>query len=242
MDPFDTTPIMTRRQVLQGSACGFGAVALAALLAEQAAAAVGEAPTPHFTPRAKRVIFLFMQGGPSHMDLFDFKPRLKKESGRKLPYALPRAEATVGLENTRLLGPIAPFNRRGRCGLLMSDLLPHIGGQADELCLLRGMHSDSPNHPTATAFIHTGVQNELRPSMGAWVSYGLGTENVDLPGFVTIMPSTASTTRVRFFPRSTRGRPFKASGTRQVSPSFVTSRIRSWSLDYSANALIFCRQ
>ena len=206
-----TTPL-SRRQILQGSACGFGALALAALLTEKATAATRQPPVPHFKPHAKRVIFLFMQGGPSHMDLFDFKPRLTREGGRTLPYSLPETEATVGLENTRLLAPVAPFSRRGRCGLLMSDLLPHIGGQADELCLLRAVHSDTPNHPTATALIHTGVQNEIRPSMGAWVSYGLGMGNADLPGFVTIMPSNARTYGSAFLPAKHQGTAIQSVG------------------------------
>lgn len=181
----------TRRQFLESTACGFGALALNTLCTEQAAASSTSplAPrAPHFRAKAKRVIFLFMEGGPSHMDLFDYKPRLAKQNGDKLPFKLPEAEATVGLENTRLLGPIAAFQRRGQSGLHVSDLLPNLGQHADSLCVLRAMQSDSPNHVVATNFLHTGALQELRPAMGAWVAYGLGTENSNLPGYVTILP------------------------------------------------------
>lgn len=143
---------------------------------------------PHFSPRAKRVIFLFMQGGPSQMDLYDFKPRLAKSSGRTLPYQLPETEATVGLENTRLLGPVSAFKHRGDSGLFMSDLLPHTARHADDLCILRAMQADSPNHPVAIRQLHTGNLFDVVPSMGSWLSYGLGTENQQLPSYITILP------------------------------------------------------
>src|SRR5262245_50536857 len=160
--------VTSRRYFLQTAACGFGALALTALNAERATAADPLAPrTPHFSPRARRVIFLFMQGGPSHMDLFDHKPRLVKAHGERLPFALPSTELTVGMDNSRLLGPVAPLRPRGQAGLFVSDLLPHLARHADELCVLRGMVSDSPNHPTAVNFLHTGALNDLRPSLGA---------------------------------------------------------------------------
>jgi hypothetical protein len=185
-------PLLGRRQFLRTSACGFGALAFSVLAAERGAATPASPLTPkapHFAPRARRVIFLFMAGGPSHIDLFDDKPRLAKGHGDKLPFALPATEATVGMANTRLLGPVAPLRPRGRSGLSMSDLLPHLTRHADDLCVLRGMVSDSPNHPTATTFLHTGTLNDLRPSLGAWLAYGLGTENQNLPGYITILPA-----------------------------------------------------
>jgi len=187
----------SRRSFLSATACGFGSLALGALLQQQAAANhrrdKGESPLAtkdsHFPARAKRIIFLFMSGGPSQMDLFDYKPRLANGSGERLPYELPTIEATVGLENTRLLGPVAGFTHQGECGLLMSDLLPHIARHADDLCILRAVHADSPNHPVAIRQLHTGNLFDVVPSMGSWLSYGLGTENQQLPSYITILPS-----------------------------------------------------
>ncbi|MBM4068885.1 MAG: DUF1501 domain-containing protein [Planctomycetes bacterium] len=181
-------PVTSRRHFLQAAGCGFGAIALAALQAERAAANPLAPRAPHFTPRARRVIFLFMQGGPSHMDLFDYKPRLARSHGQPLPFTLPAVEQTVGMNNTRLLGPVAGIRPHGQSGLLVSDLLPNLARHADDLCVLRGMVADSPNHPTAINFLHTGALNDLRPSLGAWLAYGLGTENRNLPGYITILP------------------------------------------------------
>jgi len=181
-------PAGSRRRFLQTFACGFGALALDALCAEESAAEPAVRPlaprTPHFRPRAKRVIFLFMAGGISQVDLWDHKPRLVQEDGAKWPFAVPSSEVTNG----RVLGPISPFRPRGQSGLMMSDLMPNLAGHADEMCLLRGMVSDSPNHFSAIAFLNTGALNDLRPSMGSWITYGLGTENQDLPGYLTILP------------------------------------------------------
>ncbi|MCP3693118.1 MAG: DUF1501 domain-containing protein, partial [Planctomycetaceae bacterium] len=146
------------------------------------------AKSPHFPARAKRIIFLFMSGGPSQMDLYDHKPELEKRSGAELPYELPTTEATVGLENTRLLGPVSGFKQAGKCGLLMSDLLPHTANHADDLCVLRAVQADSPNHPVAIRQMHTGNLFDTVPSMGSWLSYGLGTENQQLPSYITILP------------------------------------------------------
>lgn len=122
------------------------------------------------------------------MDLFDYKPLLARGSGQMLPYKLPETEATVGLENTRLLGPVSRFRHRGECGLFMSDLLPQTARHADELCVLRAVHADSPNHPVAIRQLHTGNLFDTVPSMGSWFSYGLGTENQQLPSYITILP------------------------------------------------------
>ncbi len=123
------------------------------------------------------------------MDLYDYKPHLAKRSGQPLPYDLPETEATVGLDNTRLLGPVSGFRHRGECGLYMSDLLPHTARHADDLCVLRAVHGDSPNHPVAIRQLHTGNLFDTVPSMGSWLSYGLGTENQQLPSYITIMPA-----------------------------------------------------
>ena len=195
--PFlDTPNEPSRRDFLRATSGGFGAFALNAMLQQQAAASAttGSESSPlatkpsHFAARAKRVIFLFMAGGPSQMDLYDYKPQLARRSGDALPYELPATEATVGLDNTKLLGPVSTFRHQGESGLFMSDLLPHTARHADDLCVLRSVQADSPNHPVAIRQLHTGNLFDTVPSMGAWLSYGLGTENQQLPSYITILP------------------------------------------------------
>ena len=183
---------MTRRELLKKSGCGFGALAVNAMLAEQSAAAKSNplaARQPHFPACAKRVIFLWMQGGPSQIDLFDYKPRLAKESGDPLPYEMPSNRTMVGAVYSRLMGPISGFQRRGESGLSITDMLPHLGSHADDLCVLLGMEADSEAHAPAVRQLHTGATQLVRPSIGSWVSYGLGTENENLPAFLTINPN-----------------------------------------------------
>jgi hypothetical protein len=187
-----TEHALSRRQLLSRASCGFGSLAFAALCAEQPARAAANplAPKPtHFPPRAKRVIFLWMQGGPSHVDLFEYKPRLQKHSGEPLPFELPKTRIlTDSVKNTQLMGPISNLVQRGQSGLYVSDWLPHLAQKADEICLLSGMNTDSEAHAPAVRMLHTGASVFVRPSMGAWATYGLGTENQNLPGFVTIRP------------------------------------------------------
>ena len=173
----------TRREWLQHTALGFGSVALAGLCAEQSRGGPLAARSPHFTPRARRVIFLFMQGGQSQMDLFDHKPELDRRDGEQLG-------------KSQLSGSCHPFARYGESGLEMSTLLPQLGGHADDLCLIRSVHTDSRNHSNAMLFFHTGSQNFVRPSVGSWVVYGLGSENDSLPGFITIRPTRGHGSRV----------------------------------------------
>jgi hypothetical protein len=232
-------PSSSRRNFLQSSALGFGSLALGALCNDQAIAASPLATrASHFKPRAKRVIFLFMQGGPSHVDLFDYKPRLAKESGNTLPFKLPETEATVGLDNTRLLGPISKFSHHGDSGLYMSDLLPHTARHADDLCVLRAMQSDSPNHPVAVRMLHTGISNGYLPAMGSWLSYGLGTENQQLPSYITILPGEGERNySSAFLPAIHQGTPIQEVGAKpgkapiryltdsQISPELQRKRI-----------------
>ena len=183
---------MLRRDFLKRSACGFGSLALAALAHDEARAASVNplAPKqPHYAPKAKRVIFMWMQGGPSQMDLFDYKPRLEKSSGEPVPFELPKNREVPGIANARLMGPIAPFVRRGESGLMMSEMLPHLGNHADDLCVLNAMEAESEAHAPAVRLLHTGHTQMVRPSIGSWVVYGLGTENNNLPGFLTICPN-----------------------------------------------------
>jgi hypothetical protein len=171
--------LFSRRDALRTAACGFGYLAFASL-AQQAAAQESAgyvspvAPkAPHFAPRAKRVIFLFMQGGPSHVDTFDYKPKLQEDSGKQ-----------VG--RGKLMASPFGWRRHGQSGLWVSDLFPSVAQHADELCVLNGMNCDNPAHPQATIQLHTGSARFVRPSMGSWVLYGLGTLNSNLPGFITI--------------------------------------------------------
>ncbi len=179
---------LTRRGMLQHSAAGFGWMAFAALNADAArASSEFESPlapkAPHFKAKAKRVIFLFMQGGPSHLDTFDWKPALKASGGKSSS----GPSGTKG-GNGRLLAPQFKFSPQGQSGLPISELFPELSQHADDLCLLNGMHTSNAAHPQATIALHTGSINFVRPSLGSWVTYGLGSESQELPGFVTINP------------------------------------------------------
>ena len=172
-------------------ACGFGGVALAGLLADEAAAGPATDPlaprAPHFAARAKRVIFLFMHGGVSHVDTFDPKPKLAEMNGKPLPFAKPQFE--FGGTGNLLASPWK-FQKYGRCGTEVSDLFPHIGAMADDLCVIRSMNGGTEvSHGPACLRLNTGDGVFNRPSLGAWTLYGLGTENRDLPGFVSLSPS-----------------------------------------------------
>jgi hypothetical protein len=168
--------------MLKTVSAGFGWLAFQGLAAT-AAAGEGRSPLaprpPHFAARAKRVIFLCMQGGPAHMDTFDYKPKLSQDNGK------PGVARGGG---SKLFGSPFAFSQHGESGLWISELFPHVARHADELCLLRSMRTDIPNHPQAFVQLHTGSSQFVRPSMGAWMLYGLGTENENLPGFVTISP------------------------------------------------------
>jgi Protein of unknown function (DUF1501) len=183
---------LSRRWFLRNTACGFGALALQALLAETGRGAAADrtnplAPrAPHYPARARRVIFLFMAGGPSQHDLFDYKPRLARDHGKPTGVRSSDKLVTVGLDKWLTLGPMAKFAPRGKSGLLISDLLPRLATVVDDLCLLKSMQVDNIAHDLATLQFNTGTILDVRPSMGAWVGYGLGTENQNLPGFISI--------------------------------------------------------
>ena len=168
----------TRRDALRCISSGLGSIAFASMATEQARAAAADNPLaekhPHFAPRAKHVIFLSMGGAPSHVDTFDHKPKLTADNGKP------------GRYGPKLLGSPWEFQQHGEGGLWISSLFPHLSKHADDLCLLRGMHCDQPNHSQAAMQTHTGSFQFVRPSMGAWTLYGLGTENADLPGFVVL--------------------------------------------------------
>lgn len=148
------------------------------------------ARVPHVAPRAKRVIFLFMQGGVSQVDSFDYKPRLQQEDGKSMYFADARSLAKSGTSgDQRVMKPLWDFRQHGDSGLWVSDLFPKIAQHSDKLCVIRSMHTEGVAHGPATLFLHTGSTAFVRPSMGAWVTYGLGSENENLPGFVTLSPS-----------------------------------------------------
>ena len=175
-----------RRGFLRSLGGGFGSLALAAMAAEGAADPLAP-KTPHFSAKAKRVILCWMQGGMSQMDLFDCKERLKQEGGKKIPFAV-NSTKIRSEETALLLPPVAEFSRVGQCGLTMSNLMPHLAKKVDELCWLRGMVTDSPAHPGAIRLFQTGSSQFVRPSMGSWITYGLGTENRNLPAYMVISP------------------------------------------------------
>jgi hypothetical protein len=174
--------------MLQSVASGFGYLALAGLCSEAAAKEAGGAAAkqPHVTPRAKRIIFLFMHGGPSQVDTFDYKPRLQADDGKDLPF-----EPAMNLDpktQRKLMRSPWKFQQHGQCGQWVSELFPHVAGHVDDLCLIHSMQTEGQSHGQAVMKLHTGDDTFVRPSVGAWVTYGLGSENQNLPGFVTICP------------------------------------------------------
>jgi hypothetical protein len=200
----DAEIVSSRRDFLRNAACGFGSLAFSGLALEAAARDNPLAPrAPHFRARAKRVIFLFMQGGPSHVDTFDYKPLLQRDDGKPRPAG---ADGKGRGQGGTLLGSPWAFRPRGKSGLMISDLFPRLSEHADDLCLLNGMHTDNPAHPQATIQMHTGTSQFVRPSMGSWVLYGLGTSNQDLPGYVSLSPvQNAQTYGAAFLPAAYQG-------------------------------------
>lgn len=185
---------MLRRHFLQSASLGLGTAALASLLqADQAAAEgiPGVLTKTHFPARAKRIIYLFMSGGPSHIDLFDYKPALRKHHGEELPATVRMGQRITGMTSGQssfpCVAPMFQFNQYGSSGTWLSELLPHTGEIVDDIAIVKSMHTEAINHDPATTYIQTGSQQPGRPSLGAWLSYGLGTENEDLPAFVVLI-------------------------------------------------------
>jgi hypothetical protein len=195
----------SRRRMLQASAVGFGHLALATMLPKSAPALdatsnisanrdeniAGNAlasKLPHVQPRVKRVIFLFMKGGPSQVDTFDYKPLLQRDAGKPLPFKKPRVQFAP---TNNLLASPWKFQKYGQSGIEVSDLFPHVAQHVDKLCILNSVHGTNPAHGGAALKLHTGSDSFVRPSMGSWVLYGLGSENQNLPGFITICPTLA---------------------------------------------------
>jgi hypothetical protein len=186
----------TRRHFLSRTACGVGAIALGSLL-RPALSAAEPAPAnplaprlPHFAGKAKRVIYLHLTGSPPHLDLWDYKPELVKRDGQDCPDAFLKGKRFAFTSGTpKLLGTRRKFSQHGKGGVWMSDAIPHLHSVADELCVIRSMNTDQFNHAPAELFVYTGSPRPGRPSIGSWVTYGLGTENQNLPGFVVLISS-----------------------------------------------------
>lgn len=212
-----TSSPLSRRQMLQQCAVGFGGVALATLLGDTRAfgTAPPALPAPHHVPRARSIIFLYMDGGPASMDTFDPKPRLSTEHGKPFPMEIaPTQFNNIG----NMLGSPWKFRHYGESGLPVSDLFPHVATCADDLCVVRSMTSAFSEHTNANYYLHTGLGLAGRPSMGAWASYGLGNENDDLPGFVVLNggltpPGGLDNFSNGFLPATHQGSVFKPHGT-----------------------------
>ncbi len=179
---------LTRRGMLKRSALGFGWLAASSLLAQEQTQTESLLPMPHLKPRAKRVIFLFMKGGPSHLDTFDFKPKLQTSDGKPFPFEKPRVQFAP---TNNLLKSPWKFRQYGESGQWVSELFPEVAKCVDEMCFVKSLHGTNAAHGGALLKLHTGSDTFVRPSMGSWVLYGLGSENQNLPGFITICPTLA---------------------------------------------------
>jgi len=200
--------MFSRRQMLINTSCGFGALALNNIL-------LGDDVT-HFAPKAKRVIFMYMNGGPSHVDTFDYKPLLESKNGEQDPTNKGR----------KLMTPQGKFTAQGESGLMMSSFFPELSKHADDLCLINGMKTDSGNHEQARTFLHTGNFQFVRPSMGSWLVYGLGTENKELPGFITINAGIAPEQYgSAFLPATYQGTPVNAGNASKAIPNLFNPRL-----------------
>jgi hypothetical protein len=200
-DDFSTsTAGLNRRAFFAQGGLGLGVAALHSLMGSVAAAdqaptdnahSLGELAAPHFAPRAKRVIYLFMHGGPSQLDLFDHKPDLHKQHGEELPASIRKGQRITGMTSGQAAFPVVAsrfhFSKHGQAGAWISELLPELAKSVDELCFIKSLHTDAINHDPAVTFLQTGHQIAGRPSLGSWLSYGLGSENRDLPAFVVLL-------------------------------------------------------
>jgi hypothetical protein len=198
IDDRQQVEFLTRRQFFVRSATGLGIAALASLLNEQGLASdvplvgrPGALRAPHHPAKAKRVIYLFMSGGPSHIDLLDYQPELRRHHGEELPASVRMGQRITGMTSGQrsfpCVAPMFRFRQHGQAGTWLSELLPNVGTIADDICVVRSMHTEAINHDPAVTFIQTGHQQPGRPSAGAWLSYGLGTENQNLPAFLVMV-------------------------------------------------------
>lgn len=224
--PADYLARLTRRQFFGQASAGIGTLALASLLRPGLAGATTLPTAPHFAPRAKRMIYLFMHGGPSQLDLFDHKPGLRTLHGHELPDSIRQTQRLTGMTSGQKAFPVTAslfdFKRHGQSGAWISELLPHTAGMVDDLCFVRSMYTEAINHDPAVTFLQTGHQQPGRPSLGSWMSYGLGSENKNLPTFVVLIsrgsaarpadPLYARLWGSGFLPSSHQGVSFRSSG------------------------------
>ena len=261
MNPlFEFQRHLTRREFFGRSACGIGTAALASLLGRERLSAAARGPAldvkpgngipglPHFAPKAKRVIYLFMNGAPTHVDLFDYKPRLAEMHGKPTPqeYLGSKRFSTMTGNPTGkvLIGPIEPFKQRGKSGAWVSDLMPHTAAVADDLCFVKSMHTEAVNHAPAISFFLSGGEMPGRPTMGAWLTYGLGSEAENLPAFVVMTSVSKDTTCGQIFydfywgsgflPSRFQGVKFRGSGEPVLylsNPDGVSREMRRGQLD-----------
>ncbi|GIW94620.1 MAG: sulfatase [Pirellulaceae bacterium] len=243
---------VTRREFFGKSATGLGIAALAWLLGRDQAQGAGRVGgldgLPHFAPRAKHVIYLFQNGAPTHVDLFDYKPKLKELHGQPVPdsYVAGKRFSTMtgSPQGKLLLAPVEPFKQRGACGAWVSDFLPYTAEIVDELCFIKSMHTDAVNHAPAICFLLSGGQIPGRPTLGAWLSYGLGTENDNLPAFVVMTSVSKGTTCGQIFydfywgsgflPSRHQGVKFRGSGSPVLyldNPAGIDPGVRRGMLD-----------
>ena len=198
MDPlFECEQHINRRQFFGRAATGIGAAALSSLIGPGVAeAAITPGSVPHFAPKAKRVIYLFQSGGPSQMDLFDYKPQMQKFQGTDLPTSIRMGQRITGMTSGQSTLPVASsmfeFQQHGQSGAWISELLPHTAKIADDLCIIKTLNTEAINHDPGITYLQTGHQQPGRPSLGAWMSYGLGSENDDLPGFIVLISHGSS--------------------------------------------------
>lgn len=249
-DPIEARRTLTRRSLITRGAYGIGAIALSALMNEatQAAEKAGARSVdpllpkpPHFKPKAKNIIFLFMAGAPSQIDLFDPKPKLVQYNGQSIPDEFVKGERFAFIKGTpKLLGSPHKFAPHGRTGMQISSLLPHLAKITDDVCLVRSVYTDQFNHAPAQIFMNTGVQLIGRPSMGSWLTYGLGSECRDLPGFVVLLSGDRAPDGGKscwssgFLPTLYQGVEFRSKGDPVLfvsNPEGMSAEIRRQSLD-----------
>ncbi|HEY8747228.1 MAG TPA: DUF1501 domain-containing protein [Tepidisphaeraceae bacterium] len=247
----ETLKALTRRQFFKNCSTGMGAVALASLLNQRASAEPTKPQPPaqeplsikppHFAPRAKNIIYLHMAGAPSQLDLFDHKPKLQEFDRQPIPDSFTKGERFAFIKGTpKILGSPYKFARHGQSGTQLSELLPRLATVVDDIAVVRSMHTDHFNHAPAQLFVHTGSQLQGRPSMGSWVTYGLGTENTDLPGFVVLVSGPSNPDggtalwSSGFLPSVYQGTQFRSQGDPVLfvsNPAGISPQIRRDSLD-----------
>ena len=220
----DNFSAKSRRSFIQSMASGVGGLGLASFLCSEGALGAADTAHPHFPARAKRVIFFLMAGGPSHLDMFDPKPAIKLHEGKRPDGVALRTERVTG---GLLPSPFA-FQPGGQSGIEVSELLPNLRGCIDDLCVLRAVHGSNPNHGPATNFMVSGRIDQIHPSLGAWVSYGLGTENQSLPSFVSLGNTFTSSARNGYLPGEHQGTPIELD---KPSPDQMIRHLKNGKID-----------